>query len=164
MKFGIKARRAVSPIIGAIPIVAVTLVAAVAIGGYVFGLLGSQSSTAQVQAVSSAVTAAGGGTGTTLAAACAASATAPNVAFANSGTAAATIIQISLTFNGKTYTAAPTGGALCVVRASGSTTSTVYVNFSTGGTNLPFGAPGNQFTGYAALNNGAQVMFTGVFQ
>ncbi len=163
MKFGIKARKAVSPIIATIIIVAVTLVAGVAIGGYVFGLFGSQSNTAQVQAVAPAMTGGGAGTGTTLVAACAATATAPDVAFSNAGTAAATILQVAVTFNGKTYTAAPTGAGLCVIGASGSATSTVYINFTTGGTGLPFGASGNQFTGYVALNNGAQVVFTGVF-
>ncbi len=110
------------------------------------------------------MTGGGGGTGISLNAACAATATAPDVAFTNAGTAAATILQVAVTFNGKTYTAAPTGGTLCVIGASGSTTNTVYINFSTGGTNLPFGASGNQYTGYIALNNGAQVVFTGVFQ
>ncbi len=42
-------RKAISPIIATVLIIAVTLIAAVAIGGFVFGIFGSASNTAQVE-------------------------------------------------------------------------------------------------------------------
>src|SRR5271154_4650843 len=45
-------RKAISPIIATVLIIAVTLIAAVAIGGFVFGIFGSASSSAQVQVTS----------------------------------------------------------------------------------------------------------------
>src|ERR1019366_2870651 len=46
-KYG-QQRRAISPIIATVLIIAVTLIAAVAIGGFVFGIFGSASATANI--------------------------------------------------------------------------------------------------------------------
>src|SRR5271169_3542280 len=42
-------RKAISPIIATVLIIAVTLIAAVAIGGFVFGIFGSSSNSGEVQ-------------------------------------------------------------------------------------------------------------------
>jgi flagellin-like protein len=49
MQFG-KKRKAVSPVLATVILIAITLIAAIAIAGFVFGLFGSFTSTAQVQA------------------------------------------------------------------------------------------------------------------
>jgi len=45
-----KNRKAISPVLATVILIAITLIAAVAIAGFVFGLFGSFTSTAQVQA------------------------------------------------------------------------------------------------------------------
>ena len=50
-----RSRRAITPIIATVLIIAVTLVAGVAIAGYVFGLFGAGTQTAQVQVLSTSI-------------------------------------------------------------------------------------------------------------
>lgn len=148
-------RRAISPIIATVLIIAVTLVAAVAIGGFVFGLFGASASTAQVQAtaaiISSTVTSAQTGS-----VSCASSAPSNNfVTLFNQGTASTTINLVVVQFGGTTMTVAPTG--TCGVTAG----STLYLSIGsvTGATPVK----GVQFTGFAGATNGAQVVFAGAF-
>ncbi len=149
-------RKAISPIIATVLIIAITLIAAVAIGGFVFGLFGSSTNTAQVAATSTSVPSTLATTGFT--AACAA-ATGANgfVALYNSGTVPTTVTLAAMTYGGSTYTVAPTGGTLC----SASAGSTIYIQISALGATVP--SKGAQFTGYVATSNGAQVVFAGAF-
>src|SRR5689334_2143472 len=82
-------RRAISPIIATVLIIAVTLIAAVAIGGFVFGIFGSSSSTAQVSVTSQNLVAASNLlAGTTATFACNVAGAANNLVLTNTGTAA----------------------------------------------------------------------------
>ncbi|HXX72938.1 MAG TPA: archaellin/type IV pilin N-terminal domain-containing protein, partial [Candidatus Acidoferrales bacterium] len=85
-------RKAISPVLATVILIAITLIAAIAIAGFVFGLFGTFTSTAQVQAsVTSCVQNAGGDE------LC-------NLVLTNSGNAnTATTGSCSLTFGGKTY-------------------------------------------------------------
>lgn len=153
-----KQRKAISPIIATVLIIAVTLVASVAIGGFVFGLFGSATSTAQVQAtvatIQSTVASAAA-----FSVSCATGAPTNNyIALYNQGTAATTVSLVSLTFSGITMSIAPTGGTNCSVNSG----TTVYISIGQV-LNTAVATKGLQFTGYAATANGAQVVFTGAF-
>ncbi len=161
MKIKYGQRKAISPIIATVLIIAVTLIAAVAIGGFVFGLFGSSSSTAQVTATSASITA---GTVTSAAAAsvvyvCTSPATSQQLIFSNLGTVSTSVLSLSITFGGKTYSgSAP---AACTVTA-GSTTGISFTTLAVvTGTTLP--SSGSQYSGFIVTSNGAQVVFTGAF-
>jgi len=149
-------RKGITPIIATVLIIAVTLIAAVAIAGFVFGIFGSAASTANVAAISA--TAAHGAAGT-LTAVCAAETTVPyvNIGLSNSGTAGTTATSITLTTGGSTVsTTLPTA---CTIGASGSATATITVGIELGVATVA----GQQFNGYVSLANGAEVLFTGTF-
>ncbi|MBI3023896.1 MAG: type IV pilin N-terminal domain-containing protein [Thaumarchaeota archaeon] len=149
-------RKAISPIIATVLIIAVTLVASVAIGGFVFGLFGSSTVTAQVQAIAASIPSSIS-TGSTFTAVCAtAQGAAGYTQFSNTGTANTIISTISITFGGVSYSAA-LGGSSCTVTAG----SSLYVQISF----IPAGATaGSQYSGFVVTANGAQVVFTGAFQ
>ena len=101
------ANKAVSPAIATVMLIAITLIAGVAIGGYVFGLFGSQTSTAQVTSTLTTMTSGGpagipvgfsyhcvpqGATQT------------GQLAFSNNGVSGASILAISIIYAGQTYT------------------------------------------------------------
>ncbi|MDG6934135.1 MAG: type IV pilin N-terminal domain-containing protein [Nitrososphaerota archaeon] len=147
-------RKAISPIVATVLILAATLIAFAAVVGYIFGLFGTATNSANVAVTGSSIKG-GTGSGTSLAAACATSATAPDVVLTNTGTGAASVTGASLTFGGTTYVSStPTG--TCVAAAG----STLFVNLS----GLAMGASGNAYTGTVTLSNGEIAQFTGVFQ
>ncbi len=152
-------RKAISPIIATVLIIAVTLVASVAIGGFVFGLFGSSTSTAQVTAVNSALIHLVAGAG--LAVTCAATAGTPAMGFvqlSNLGTANAQVTAVSLTFGGNTYSATLTScGGTSPINAGGN----LYLQFTANAAAAT--ATGQQYSGFAVISNGAQVVFTGAF-
>jgi len=147
-------RKGISPIIATLTLVAITLVAAVAIGGFVFGVFGSQTSTPQVSVtyvyipstvenstltVTANQTEAGDNYGVIMV---------QNVGAANVG-----ISGVSLTYAGSTAYA-----PLTSVTLESGKTQTIYI------TSLPQEAvAGQQFTGAVILSNGVQVPFTGTF-
>jgi flagellin-like protein len=153
-----KQRRAVSPVLATVILIAITLIAAVAIAGFVFGLFGAFTSTAQISITSVS---------------CSANNKLCTLVLTNSGTASTQSgTSGTITFGGQTVTMQC--GATPLTSVSGSTTVT------TGGTGTtaitagqsqliycswnPSGAqPGQQFVGAVSLANGAQVQFSGTF-
>jgi len=153
-----KNRKAISPVLATVILIAITLIAAIAIAGFVFGLFGSFTSTAQVSGEPIYMTAA-------IANAAAAAPTCPGVQPAagasyillhNTGSASATIGTVTFTFGGKTFVQnAPAG---CTVAGGG---FQYLVETGLGG-----GAAavvGSQFTGSATLSNGGDVALSGSF-
>jgi len=159
MHISTKRRKAISPILATVILIAITLIAAIAIAGFVFGLFGSFTSSAQVQAAPVSFTAA-----VANAAAAAptchavAGATAPYLQLSNTGTSSATANYFTISFGGKTYTQTPAAG--CVVVA-GSNEAMDVTGFGAG---AGVAVVGEQFTGAALMSNGASVAFTGTFQ
>ena len=136
-----KNRKAISPVLATVILIAITLIAAVAIAGFVFGLFGSFTSSAQVSAQ---VTSCTGTTDTCI------------VVLTNTGTSNVAVTGCSVQVGGvaKSPTAAPAG----TIGASGSATVTCG----------PFTAPvaqtvGSQAIGQFSLSNGASVPFSGVW-
>lgn len=154
-------RKAISPVIATVILIAITLIASIAIAGFVFGLFGSFTSTAQVS-VTAVVMPAKYGSLTSTSPATALSATgltaAPTgedyIALTNTGTAGTSVTGVSLTIGGQTYVATvtePIGG-------SGSSTATVYIQLTLGAPSI---VAGTAFTGIVTLANGGQVPFSG---
>ena len=139
----VKGRKAISPVIATVILIAITLIAAIAIAGFVFGLFGSFTSTAQISATSAVMTGSTrGGT----------------ITFQNTGAANGAINSISLTYGGQTCTLSATGLPQTVTAGS-----TAAITVAAGGC-ITAAVGGQQFTGAAALSNGGQATFAGVFQ
>jgi len=157
-------RRAISPIIATVLIIAVTLIAAVAIGGFVFGIFGSASQTANVQVTT--VTAPASKfvtTGGTAAFTCATTAGAgAYLVVTNTGTAAGTVTGITLTWAGANNAYTPPTS--CQIGAAGSASATTYLNLPASATITVAAVTGQTFQGTVTLSNGAEVLFTGTFQ
>jgi hypothetical protein len=121
-------------------LIAITLIAAIAIAGFVFGLFGSFTSSAQISA--SVVTCSWTSPSITC-----------NLSLNNSGTSNTTGTVCSMTTGGKTYAgvAAVTGG---IITAGTSTTATCIAT-------APDPGAGVAIVGSLATSNGASVPFTG---
>jgi len=144
-RYGRNKRKAISPVLATVILIAITLIAAIAIAGFVFGLFGSFTSSANVSAaVVSCTTSNPGGAGTVT---CVLSAT-------NSGTANTNALSCSFKYGGNTYTATT---ATTTLTAGKSTTVTCASSVAT----LPDPGAGNAITGFISTSNGASVPFTG---
>jgi archaeal type IV pilus assembly protein PilA len=149
-------RKAISPVIATVILIAITLIAAIAIAGFVFGLFGSFTSSAQVTATASCVAA---GTPPTC-----------TVSLSNTGTASTNVLSATITFAGSTNAVAldPTqpatgacplsSGAFPATLTAGQTCSIIV--------DIGSGTPttGSQFIVTLSLANSAQPQATGVFQ
>jgi len=150
-----KNRKAISPVLATVILIAITLIAAIAIAGFVFGLFGSFTSTAQVSATTVNIPATL--TGTAIAApTCGAVASGTNLALQNTGTSAATVGTITISYTGHTYTVAAPAGCTVGAGASEGLTFTAI-----GAAAAPSGV---EFTGSMSMSNGGVVSFTGIFQ
>ncbi len=158
-----KRRRAISPIIATVLIIAVTLIASVAIGGFVFGIFSQGQNSAQVAVTGTALLAADftiGGTTSTFT--CAASSSLAYLTLTNTGTGQASVATISISWAGGN-TAYTLSGA-CNIGASGSATATTYIIFPVTTNVAPSAMAGQAYTGTITLSNGAQLLLTGTWQ
>ena len=160
-------RKAISPIIATVLIIAVTLIAAVAIGGFVFGIFGSSSNSAQVsvtaQNLVGATLAAGSNSATPT---CATGSAANSITLTNTGTAAAAATSMSITYGGAVYTFAITG--TCTVSPAGRSFVAAGngnpLTITMAGTDLVTNAASGQaYTGTVTMTNGAILIFAGTF-
>jgi flagellin-like protein len=144
-----KQRKAVSPVLATVILIAITLIAAVAIAGFVFGLFGSFTSTAQVSITNVS---------------CSAGSRLCTLTLTNSGTASTySGTSGTITFGGQTYTmqcgptaTSSTASAGTAVITAGQS-ATIYCSWSTSA------QAGQQFVGTVSLGNGGQVQFSGTF-
>jgi flagellin-like protein len=143
-----KNRKAISPVLATVILIAITLIAAIAIAGFVFGLFGSFTSSAQVSGrVLSCVSAAG----PPITAVC-------TVTLTNTGTSNTAATACSIKIAGTSATGVVTGAPLSVP-ASGTVNAVCTVN--------PASATqtsGSQAVGSFSTSNGASVPFSGVWQ
>ncbi len=148
-------KKAITPVLATIILIAITLIAGVAIGGFVFGLFGTLGSAPQVTAVTNSLAA--GTAATPAALAC--TPTAPGgswVELKNTGSAAASVLSMTVSYYGAPETiAAPAG---CTVAVGGITYITVTGLGGTVAANA-----GDSFQGSVSLSNGAPVPFVGTF-
>jgi len=134
-------RKAISPVLATVILIAITLIAAIAIAGFVFGLFGSFTSSAQVSAQVTSCTSA---TDVCV------------VVLTNTGTSnvQATVCSIR---NGGTAVASTLTGAPVIVPASNHVTATCTANVVAAQT------VGSQAIGSFSMSNGASVPFSGVW-
>ena len=137
-----KNRKAISPVLATVILIAITLIAAIAIAGFVFGLFGSFTSSATVSVVQASlphgvVSAAG-------------------LTAQNTGTSNTIANSVTLTYGG--VTCAPTATATTITAGQGA----IAVPSTALGT-CAAGNAGEAFTGNIALSNGGQVPFSGIF-
>jgi flagellin-like protein len=155
-------RRAISPIVATVLIVAATLIAFAAVAGYVFGIFGSAGNTANIGATSSSLSHTGVGAPTTAGVVLLCQAGAPaaywgEVVLSNSGSASGTASTFSLSYSGNTYSAAMPAG--CTVTSGAN--ENVWI---TGLAAAPTAAlVGQAFNGFVTTNSGAQATFTGTW-
>jgi flagellin-like protein len=157
-------RKAISPIVATVLIIAVTLIASVAIGGFVFGIFAQGQRSAQIAVTGTALLTSyftTGGATTTFT--CAVSPSQAYLTLTNTGTGAASVSTVAITWAGvnNAYSLSNT----CNVGASGSATSTIYIIFPAFTLiSTKSAAAGQAFTGTVTLSNGAQLLFTGIWQ
>ena len=162
-KFG--QRRAISPIIATVLIIAVTLIAAVAIGGFVFGIFGTSSQAAQISVTGTTLDVAGFGTGTAGTVTCVTTGpTAPYLTLTNTGTASSSITSVTISWANANNAYQLTAATTCAIGAAGSTSAITYAEFvaTPKVSTAPIG--GQSYSGTVTLSNGAQLLFTGTWQ
>lgn len=158
---GTSARRAISPLIATVVIIAITLIASVAVSGFVFGFSASAENTALVQVTSITIP-------TTVNLGITVVVCSPNsgnsfggyVQLYNSGTAATYVNSLVFTYAGDTLSVVPSGipGVSCTIPPE----SSLYLLVIS----LPVSMSipvGNPYTGYVSTSNGADVLFVGSF-
>lgn len=133
-------RKAISPILATVILIAITLVAAVAMAGFVFGLFGTLSSGANVQV---SVTSCTGSSGICV------------LALSNTGSAPAT--ANSCTIYGAS--AGVTGTTSVGAGKSGVAVTCTITTLPSGGF-----AAGTMMTGTVAMSNGIAIPFTGIWR
>jgi len=136
-------RKAISPVLATVILIAITLIAAIAIAGFVFGLFGSFTSSAQVSAVSVVCH-------TTSIANCV-------VSLQNTGSSNATPTACSIQIAGVSTTG--TANTFHAVTAgAGAISQTCSFTAATTGGNV-----GSTAQGSFIMSNGASVPFTGTW-
>jgi flagellin-like protein len=158
-------RKAISPIIATVLIIAVTLIAAVAIGGFVFGIFGSASSTAQVQVTGQNLIAADLTTGVPVAPTCSITGAANDLTLTNTGTAATTVTGVTITWGGAVNSFSI---AVCTSAAAGNVGATsngnpISILFTATNHLSASAVTGQTYTGTVTLGNGAVLLFSGAF-
>jgi flagellin-like protein len=147
-------RKAISPVLATVILIAITLIAAIAIAGFVFGLFGTFTSTAQVSANVVTCNHTTGGAGGTLAYC--------QITLTNTGNSAATPQTCSFTGSNAggvgTLASTKAGAAYAGGAISPGTPVTAYCIAGVAAT------AGTQATGAVGLSNGGSALFTSTFQ
>ena len=138
-----KKRKAISPVLATVILIAITLIAAIAVAGFVFGLFGSFTSSAQVTASTVSCSVA---TGNCM------------VLLRNTGTSNTTPGgTCQETYAGVTHTGSTNGTTTPIV--AGGPAIKVLCTVGVAGPST-----GAQVVGQVALGNGGQAQFSGSFQ
>jgi len=141
-------RKAISPVLATVILIAITLIAAIAIAGFVFGLFGSFTSSAQVSAQVSSCTLAGASPNKVVC----------TMTLTNSGTSNTVANGCSINVGGAAVASTPTGAGIANVPAGGTAALVCTSN-----ANQPEPSVGSQAVGSVSLSNGATVPFTSVW-
>jgi len=144
-------RKAISPVLATVILIAITLIAAIAVAGFVFGLFGSFTSSARVQVSMSTIYHGALGIG--------AAPPASTILLLNTGTSNTNANGLTLTYSGQTCAAAITGSPVTITAgvAPGITLTVTAGACATAST------AGQAYSGTISLSNGGQVPFSGLF-
>ena len=135
-------RKAISPILATVILIAITLIAAIAIAGFVFGLFSGFTSTANVSVTLSNIPHG--------------IVTANQLTATNTGTANTMVNSMTLTYGG--VTCSPTITATQITAGAGA----IIIPITALNTCVA-GTVGESYVGNLALSNGGQVPFSGTF-
>jgi flagellin-like protein len=161
MTHGPDERKAVSPILATMLVVVITLVASVAVGGFIFGTIGQSQNIAKVTVAGSSLAAADFRTsGTTSTFTCSVTSSPAGLSLTNSGSAAVTVIGVSITWAGAGNAFSLSGP--CSVDAAGGPGATQYLVFPHTSVVTTDAVVGQTYTGTVAMSTGARLLFTGV--
>ncbi|MDG6899618.1 MAG: type IV pilin N-terminal domain-containing protein [Nitrososphaerota archaeon] len=141
MKISGRQRKGISPIIATVLIIAATLIAFAAVAGYIFGLFGSSTKSAQAQVVGSSLVASTGDL---------------TLTFSNSGGQSVTVSSVSVTVGSTTYTETPGGTTFTASAIPPAVTTVITVDAGSGTgqwTSSTFTA-GTTYTFSIVLSNG----------
>jgi len=142
-------RKAISPVLATVILIAITLIAAIAIAGFVFGLFGSFTSTARVSVISTSLTH---------------NAATPfmtgSINVQNIGTSNTNVNSMTVSYGGVQCAPQINGGNPQLVTAG---VASVTVSLTAVGTCTAATNAGEAFVGSLALSNGGQIPFSGVF-
>ena len=131
-------KKGISPVLATVLLIAITLIAAVGVGGFVFGLFGTFTSTAQVSA----------GVAT-----CSGTPEVCTLPLQNTGSGNTAITGVcNMNFAGGSYISTATLVSGSLKAGSGGTVTCT-------GPSSQHAAAGTQVTGYIMLGNGAEVLF-----
>jgi len=133
-------RDAISPIVATVLIIAATLIAFAAVAGYVFGILGSGSSTANVSVTAVSINH---------------SLLTGVLSLSNTGTAGTAASGVTLTYSGQTCS--PVASTATI--GSG---TTIAISITGTGT-CTAGPSSTPYDGYVSLSNGEEATFAGTF-
>lgn len=153
VRYGKNKRKAISPVLATVILIAITLIAAIAIAGFVFGLFGSFTSSANVSA---AVTSCTNSTGTS------AGFETCDLQLSNTGSANTGATACSMVFGGSTYAGTVTlytSAALSTTTSNIKAGTTTYASCVTAIAGDP--GAGAAVTGSLSTTNGGSVPFTG---
>jgi flagellin-like protein len=139
-----KRRKAISPVLATVILIAITLIAAIAVAGFVFGLFGTFTSSAHIQAQVTSCTRAAPAVCT--------------VNLMNTGTSNATPNSCTIQINGVATAGAVLPAATPVVAGAAATAYTCTM-----GAGVTGGQAGAQAVGSFSLSNGATVPYAGIW-
>ena len=161
MKFS--QRRAISPIIATVLIIAVTLIAAVAIGGFVFGIFGSSSNSGEIQVTGIALVASVESSSAGDTVSCQITSAANSLTLTNTGTAAASVTAVSITFGGVVYSYTVSGCTVTPAGEAGAAAAGNPLTLILTGDQITSASSGASYTGTVTMSNGAILIFAGTF-
>jgi len=144
-------RKAISPVLATVILIAITLIAAIAVAGFVFGLFGSFTSSARVQVSTSSIVHGAAGIGV--------APPASTILLLNTGTSNTNANSLSLTYGGQTCAPAITGSPVAIAAGQAPGVSITI----TVGTCTVASTAGEAYSGLISLSNGGQVPFSGTF-
>ena len=158
-----RSRPGIDSVVATMMVVAVTVVASLAVSGFVFGALGKSQIVARVAVTGTALPASdftAGGLNTN--ATCSTLSSAAYITLTNTGTGRATLAGITITWAGGKNAYTISGS--CSVGTSGSADSTQFVVFPPTTQMTPSAITGQTYTGTITLSNGARLLFTSTWQ
>ena len=146
-----RTRKGISPVLATVILIAITLIAAIAVAGFVFGLFGSFTSTARVTVSYSVMVhlAAGG-----------VAASGSSILVLNTGTSNTYATGLTLTYGGQTCTEAV---AATTITAGASPGVNLAVTPPASGGCTTVATVGQSYVGSLSLANGGQVPFSGTW-
>ncbi len=158
-----RGRRAISPIVATVIIIALTLVASYSISRFVFGISPATGNASQVSVTRASIATADFKSSFTATRFTCGSPGGSYLTISNTGTVAVTVTSVTLTWAGLTnsYTLSGT----CIIGGLGSSTPTQNVLFYAGATQVlnTDATYGGTFTGTVTLDNGAVLPYSGAF-